>query len=650
MAKARMGRERAGRLAGCLLLVGWAMGAVPAGAAPPVSQMLNIKPRLIDGAIYSMPSPAEQKKCKVELLRGRNGASGWLLRDESGKPVRRFYDTNGDKQIDVWSYYKDGVEVYRELDSTKSTGQPNQFRWLNSGGMRWGEGLTRDGRVAFWKVISAEEVSQELFQALANNDKERFKALLISEEELRLLKLPASQARGVRDSVRKALADFQATAGKVPEKAQWGGLESAVPQCIPADSVGTDQDLYHYPSRTIRCDYGDNKHQWFQTGEMVQVGPAWRLIGGPSQGDAVDIPVKLGGGSQNTSSTAGTPKEGASPEMQKLLDKLGELDRSAPAATGIVGANDDVYQYNLKRVEVLERVIAKLPTETKVKPEDREQWIKQLADCLSAACQNNTTKDTACFDRLTQIREQITREMPNTALAAYVTFRSLWAEYGPQLQKGGSQFAKVQKAWLEELKKFVQTYPTAEDTPDALLQLGMGCEFNGEEIQAKNWYHQLAENFPNHTLAAKAKGAVRRLSLDGQVMELSGPTLTGGSFNINRYHNKVVVVYYWASYAYQCPDEFAKLKQLLRNQGHKGVEVVCVNLDDRKADAIQFVRKHSVPGVQLYRAGGLNSPLAAQYGIMGLPSLFLLDKYNKVASRTIQINDLEDEVKKLLKK
>jgi hypothetical protein len=540
--------------------------------------------------------------------------------------------------------------VYRELDSTKSTGRPNQFRWLNSAGMKWGEGLTRDGKVASWKVISAEEVSQELFQALVTNDTERFKALLIPEAELHALKLPAAQAKGISKSIHNALADFQATAGKVPEKAQWGGLESAAPQCIPADRVGTDHDLYHYASRTIRCDYGDNKHQWFQTGEMVLVGMAWRLIGGPSQGDAVDIPAKLGGGNEKTTVAGGTPKEGASPEMQKLLDELGRIDEHPPAVSPGVGPNDAVYRYNLKRVDVLERIIAKLPTEPKVKPEDREQWIKQMADGLSAACQNNTTKDTACFDRLTQVRDQITRDMPNTALAAYVTFRCLWAEYGPQLQKGGSQFAKVQKAWLEELKKFVQAYSTAEDTADALLQLGMGCEFNGEEIQAKNWYHQLAENFPSHPLAAKAKGAVRRLSLDGQTMELSGPTLTGGTFNINRHHNKIVVVYYWASYAYQCPDEFAKLKQLLKNQGHKGVEVVCVNLDDRKADAIQFLKKNSVPGVHLYRAGGLNSPLATQYGIMGLPSLFLLDKHNKVASRTIQINDLEDEVKKLLKK
>ena len=65
----------------------------------------------------------------------------------------------------------------------------------------------------------------------------------------------------------------------------------------------------------------------------------------------------------------------------------------------------------------------------------------------------------------------------------------------------------MQNDWQEELAKFVQLYPTADDTPDALIQLGMGCEFGGKEDQAKNYYLALATKFPAHPLAAKAKGA-----------------------------------------------------------------------------------------------------------------------------------------------
>jgi hypothetical protein len=53
--------------------------------------------------------------------------------------------------------------------------------------------------------------------------------------------------------------------------------------------------------------------------------------------------------------------------------------------------------------------------------------------------------------------------------------------------------------------------------------------------------------------------------------------------------------------------------------------------------------------VQLYQPGGLESPLARQYGIMVLPNLFLVGKDGKVVSRTVQMSNLEDEVKKLMK-
>jgi thiol-disulfide isomerase/thioredoxin len=625
MAKARM----SGGLVAAGLLLAW--GAATAGAAPTVAQMLSIKPSQA-GVVCTTPSPEEQKTCKVELVSGiRAGSSGWLLRDAGGRPLRRFFDTNGDKKIDVWSFYKDGVEVYREID-TVGTGQANQYRWVNAGGTRWGVDGDGHGKMDSWKVISPEEISQELFQALATRDAGRFKALLITDADLRTLKLPAAEADRIRTLVGKAAAKFQSTLAKLPEKAQWGGLENATPHCIPADTLGSDQDLIKFPSRTIRYDFGDKGHEWLQTGEMIQVGAAWKLVDGPTPGAADD----------STQGTAG--KAAADPELQKLLKDLAEIDASAPQADTSAGPNPKVLRYNRSRAGVIQRIV------DRAKAEDKEQWLKQLADCLSAAAQNSPAKDRTSLEQLGKLRERVAKDMPGTALAAYITFREMWADYSPKLAEGGPQLAKVQEHWAEQLKKFVQDYPSAEDAPDALLQLAMGCEFKGKdgEAEAKKWYQQLAGNFENHALAAKARGALRRLDLEGKPLELAGTTLTGSTFDFSRARGKVIVVYYWASYCQQCPGDFGKLKQLLANQGAKGVELVCVNLDDNKDDATRFLKEQPVQAVHLYQAGGLNSPLATQYGILGLPNLFLVGKDHKVISRTVQINDLEDEVKKQL--
>jgi hypothetical protein len=589
--------------------------------------MLNFfKPKQA-GIACSTPSRDEQKDCKVELVTGRSeGSSGWLLRDGQGRPLRRFFVIAGDHKTDVWSYFKDGVEVYREID-THGKRTPNQFRWLNTAGCKWGVDQDGDGKIDSWKMISAEEVGRELFAALTTRDSARFQALLISDDDLRALHLPAAEAGRIRTGVRRAAAQFDKLAAKVPAKAQWGGMEGAVPHCVPADMLGTRQDLVKYPNRTVRYDHGD-KHDWVQTGMLIKVGTAWKLTAGPTPGDGA------GRGEEDAG-------KGGDPEMQKLLKQLATLDATTPAAVPAPGPNARVQSYNVKRANLIERIL------DRAKKEERDQWLKQLADCLGNAAQNSPADDKSSYERLSRLKDRVVREAAGSNLAAYVTFREMWSEFAPRLAKGGDNFAKVQEQWHEQLKNFVQAYPNAEDAPDALNQLAMGCEFNGKEGEARKWYAQLAK-FTNSPLAPKARGAIRRLGLDGKVMELSGHTLDGGRFNLSRLRGKVVVVYYWASYSEQAPSDFAKLKLLQSNHKRK-VELVCVNLDDQKKEAVKFLRRNSLKAVHLHEPGGLNSPLATQYGIMGLPNLFLVGKNQKVVSRTIQINDLDDEVRKLLK-
>src|SRR5262245_29280859 len=227
MAKARIST---GLIAGCLVLLGT---AATAGAAPTVAQMLSFRPKQ-DGIVISTPSAAEQAKCTVELVKAGR-ASGWLLKDDKGEILRRYMDTNGDNKIDIWSYYHKGVEVYREIDSNFND-KVDQYRWLHSAGTRWGIDPAEDGRIKSWKIISPEEVSQEVLQAVLKRDYARLQALLLTEAEIKLLDLPAPEANRIRESLNKSSAKFQETASKLSglnDHVRWDHLELATPQCIP---------------------------------------------------------------------------------------------------------------------------------------------------------------------------------------------------------------------------------------------------------------------------------------------------------------------------------------------------------------------------------------------------------------------------------
>lgn len=182
-----------------------------------------------------------------------------------------------------------------------------------------------------------------------------------------------------------------------------------------------------------------------------------------------------------------------------------------------------------------------------------------------------------------------------------------------------------------------------------MLQLGWVNEVLTKETEAKNWYDQLVKRFADTPQAKKAGGALKRLDLDGRELELTSTTLAGTAFDLASQRGKTVVVYYWDSWNSQSVGDFAKLKLLLDTYSSKGLELVTVNLDSSADEANAFIKKVAAPGTHLFEAGGADNKLAVNYGVMMLPTLFLVNKDGKVVNRSLQVSSLEDELKKLLK-
>jgi hypothetical protein len=99
--------------------------SVASAASPSAEQALKLAPTQ-DGVDYDRPSPADAARCKISPQKV-DGRVGWIVESPEGVILRRFVDTNGDNVVDQWSYFKDGVEIYRDIDS-KFSGKADQFR------------------------------------------------------------------------------------------------------------------------------------------------------------------------------------------------------------------------------------------------------------------------------------------------------------------------------------------------------------------------------------------------------------------------------------------------------------------------------------------------------------------------------------------
>src|SRR5262249_58816211 len=108
----------------------------------------------------------------------------------------------------------------------------------------------------------------------------------ISEAEIKMLDLPAAEAKRLRETRAQTATRFQAVCAKLTSldaKTHWLHLETAAPQCVLGEQGGSSRDLIRHANGTILYE-ANGKNDWLQTGEMIQDGSAWRRVESPTPG------------------------------------------------------------------------------------------------------------------------------------------------------------------------------------------------------------------------------------------------------------------------------------------------------------------------------------------------------------------------------
>ena len=621
------------------------LAASASTAAPSAEDALKLAPVQKDVEV-DIPAPADVARCTIKAER-INGQTGWVVRDGTGQTLRRFLDTNGDNVVDQWSYYADGLEVYRDVDSTNN-GKADQFRWLNTAGSRWGLDNNEDGRIDSWKSISAEEASAEAVQAMAQHDMPRFALLLLSDAELQSLGLGEGRAKDLGVKIAAAPAAFKgiSTGGGAQKvsttKTSWVSFGGSRPGIVPAGTDGSTKDVMVYENVVAMISSAGQNGQ-VQVGTLVKVGDVWRVVDAPQPLSEGQTELTAGGFFFRPSA-ANRPENGGGAngpdaQTQQLLSELEQVDKLAEAAK----TPEEEAKMAAQKADLLEK-IANVVTS----PEERNQWLRQLADMVSAAVQSNTWPEGV--GRLKTLYEELAKDPGGADMAAYVEFRYLTADYGRRLANGDA-YEPVQAAWLENLKKFVADHPKGSDSAEAMLQLAIAEEFAGQEENAKKWYTQILEGFPESATAKKAGGAVTRLDSVGKPIQLRGPNAADAktTVDLEKYAGKVVLIQYWATWCEPAKVDLAQLKELQAKYGKSGFAIISVSLDSKPEDLTEYLKTNRLPWAQIYEPGGLDSRLANEMGILTLPTMILVDKSGNVANRGIHITELDREVGNLLR-
>jgi hypothetical protein len=609
-----------------------------AAAAPPtVATALGYTP-VQQGVEYDTPTADEAANCQISVEK-INGATGWVVRGVDGAVLRQFIDSNGDNTVDTWCYYRGGLEVYRDIDANFNRKADN-YRWFHTGGSRWGVDQNEDSTIDFWKSISAEEAAEEVVHALRTKDAQRFARLVLTAEEAAKLGLPKALSDQLAQRLAGAPKAFAALAGsgKIDAKAEFTDFGGQRPGAVPAGTRGISKDLLVYED--VWCMVlANGQHQQLQLGSLVNVDGAWRLIDGPT----------IGAGEQNLAGFFYDVEGVATPaaqvaalnepteEMQKILEQIEKLDAQIAAA-----AADKKAVLNAQRADLLEK-LAGIATS----PAEREQWLKQVADMISFTVQDGTYP--AGLERLKKLEDKLQADKASEDLLTHFEFRRMQAAWGLSLADPKADYVKVQEEWLKQLEAFVADHRAGEHVAEALYQLAIANEYPpGDPDAAQKWYARLVSEFGNSPNAAKARGAIRRLTIVGKPMTLKGAALGGGAVDLAQYRGRVVLIHYWSTAAPSAKADHDELLEMYSKYGGRKFDIIGVNLDGSQADVAAYLKDVRLPWKQVFEPGGFDSRLANEMGVIQLPQLVLVDEKGNVISTSLQPAELAAELKKVI--
>lgn len=584
--------------------------------------------------------PAERiDKCSVVDI-DRKGWSGWQVLAEDGSILRKFADTNADKKVDLWSYYKFGVEVYRDVDENHN-GKADQYRWLSTGGTRWGLDDDEDGKIDRWKQISAEEVSAELVAAIRDQDTGRFVRLLISQGEIDSLGLAKGKSEQISAKSDRAARDFKVLAERqktVGPNARWVQFAASPPGTVPAGTEGSTKDVVVYENAVAMFEQEDRGGQ-LMVGTLVRVGDAWRLVELPSVGEEGEALSQSTGNfftPGGTGADMGVASGSIGAETQELVSQLERIDAKLAAAK----EESETAFLHESRADTVEKLIELSANRT-----ERDTWVRQLADTLSVAAQ------TGAYPAGTKRLRRVGLDFAGSdeSLRAYCDYQAIGTEYVVR-QTPDADFAEVQKWYLESLNGFVDRYPRTGEAAQAWLQLALSKEFEDKERDALVFYKQVAAKFPGTDAGEKAAGAVRRLESVGQRVDLEGTTIDGKSFRLSSLRGKPVVLHYWATWCEPCKQDMKLLRRLQAGYQKAGLQLVGVNVDVTRDLADGYLQQVPLPWVQLFEEGGLESSgLAKAFGVQTLPTMMLIDKAGKVVRHNVRAAELDEAIDQMLK-
>jgi len=120
--------------------------------------------------------------------------------------------------------------------------------------------------------------------------------------------------------------------------------------------------------------------------------------------------------------------------------------------------------------------------------------------------------------------------------------------------------------------------------------------------------------------------------VDRPALDFALQTFEGDRISLAELRGRPLVINFWASWCPPCRDEAPLLERTWRAYKHRDLKFIGVNIQDRKEDAVNYLREFDIT---FPNGPDPTGEIAINYGVSGLPVTFFISRDGKVVRRWV---------------